>query len=43
MKRGGPITRKEDIKDSSFVYTVELKGGGIIYFTDEDKARQTVS
>ena len=41
MKRGGSIVRKEDIKDSSFVYKVELKGGGNIYFTDEEEARNT--
>ena len=40
MKRRSAL-EKEDIKDSSFVYKVELNGGGNIYFTDEEEARNT--
>ena len=41
MKRGGPKINKEDIENSSFVYTVMLPGGGNIYFADRDNARKT--
>ena len=41
MKRGGPEINKEDIENSSFVYTVMLPGGGNVYFADKDNASKT--